>query len=116
MTSLSTYLASKGHNFDYYCSSGCSDTMQQGRLTTAQRTHLAREISCQNMESIALGYLGFDQEVIDSLKKAHTENTEAFNREILYRWANQNPGNDQVQVREHYSCTHSLFMWVEFLI
>ena len=50
------------------------------------------------MESIALGYLGFDKDIIDSLKTAHRENTEAFNREILHRWANQNPGNDQVQV------------------
>ena len=72
--------------------------MEQGRLTNAEIVRLAREISCQNMESIALGYLGFDQEVIDSLKIAHRENTEVFNRAILRRWANQNPGNDQVQV------------------
>ena len=72
--------------------------MEQGRLTNSEIVPLARDISCQNMESIALGYLGFDQEVIDSLKTAHRENTEAFNRAILCRWANQNPGNDQVQV------------------
>ena len=72
--------------------------MEQGRLTNAEIVPLAREISCQNMESIALGYLGFDQDVIDSLKIAPRENMEAFNRAILRRWANQNPGNDQVQV------------------
>ena len=72
--------------------------MEQGRLTNAHIVPLAREISCPNMESIALGYLGFDQEVIDSLKVAHRDNTEAFNRAILRRWANQNGGNDQVQV------------------
>ena len=72
--------------------------MEQGGLTNAHIVSLGREISCQNIESIALGYLGFDQDVIDSLKSAHRENTEAFNRDILRRWANQNPGNDQVQV------------------
>ena len=72
--------------------------MEQGRLTNTHIVPLAREISCQNMESIALGYLGFDQEVIDSLKVAHKENTEAFNREILRRWAYQNDGNNQLEV------------------
>ena len=72
--------------------------MEEGKLTNAHIVPLARQISCQKMESIALGYLGFDQDVIDSLKTAHRENTEAFNRDILRRWANQNGGNDQVQV------------------
>ena len=72
--------------------------MEEGRLTNAQIVSLAREISCQNVESIGLGYLGFDQEVIDNLKTAHRDNTEAFNRDILRRWAYQNEGNDQVQV------------------
>ena len=73
--------------------------MEQGRLTNVHIVPLAREISCQNMESIALGYLGFDQDVIDSLKTAHRENVEAFNRDILRRWANQNGGNNKVQVQ-----------------
>ena len=85
-------LATKGH---------LSDKMEQGRLTNAQKVHLAREISCQNMESIALGYLGFDQEVMNSLKIAHRDNLEAFNRDILHRWTNQNDGTDQVQVGKH---------------
>ena len=76
--------------------------MEHGRLTTAQKARLAQKISYQSMESIALAYLGFDQEVIDSLKIAHRENMEAFNREILHRWTNQNPGNDQVQVRSSF--------------
>ena len=68
--------------------------MAQGRLTPAQIAHLAREISCQNMESIALCYLGFDKDIVDSLKVEHRSNMEAFGREILHRWANQNPTED----------------------
>ena len=76
--------------------------MEQGRLTNPQIVRLARSISCSCMESIALGYLNVEKGIVESMKAAHRENTEAFNRNILHRWANQNGGNDHVQVNNNY--------------
>ena len=72
---------------------------QDGQLTNHQYVQLGRAISRPDMESIALGYLNFDDETIKSLRYEHRGNYEAFNRHILKRWANKNPGSDQVKVR-----------------
>ena len=71
--------------------------MEEGILTTPQIVRLARIISRPNMESIALGYMKIEKEIVDSLNTTHRD-TEAFNREIFHRWANQNGSNKQVEV------------------
>ena len=60
-------------------------------LSNRQYVLLGRSISSPDMESIALGYLNFDEETIKSLRYEHRGNAEAFNRDILRRWAYQNP-------------------------
>ena len=79
--------------------------MEEGRLTTPQIVCLARIISRPNMESIALGYLKIEKEIVDSLNSTHRD-TEAFNREILHRWANQNDSDDQVEVNERFKLSY----------
>ena len=56
-----------------------------GQLTNRQFVQLGRAISSPDMESIALGYLQFDEEIIKSLHYEHRGNAEAFNRDILRR-------------------------------
>ena len=75
----------------------CKERSRQ--LTNLQYVRLGRAISSLNMESIALGYLNFDDETIKNLHYEHRGNAEAFNRDILKRWAYQNPSPDQVKVR-----------------
>ena len=70
-----------------------------GQLTNRQYMQLGRAISSPDMESIALGYLQFDEEIIKSLRHENRGNFEAFNRDIIKRWANKNSGSDQVRVR-----------------
>ena len=70
-----------------------------GQLTNRQYMQLGRAISSPDMESIALGYLPFDEEIIKSLRHENRGNFETFNRDILKRWANKNSGSDQVRVR-----------------
>ena len=70
-----------------------------GQLTNRQYVQLGRAISSPDMESIALGYLNIDLMIIKSKQFEHRGNCEAFNRDILKRWANKNPGPCQVQVR-----------------
>ena len=68
-------------------------------LSNRQYVLLGRSIASPDMESIALGYLNFDEETIKNLRYEHRGNAEAFNRDILKKWAYQNPGPDQVEVR-----------------
>ena len=68
------------------------------QLTNAQYVRLARVISSDNMESIALGYLSIEKETIRNLRYENRDNAEAFNRNVLEKWANMNPGPDQVKV------------------
>ena len=70
-----------------------------GQLTNNQIVHLARSISHDDMESIALGYLGIEDEMIKNLKTEDRENIEAFNRSIIRNWMYRNSGPNQKQVR-----------------
>ena len=68
------------------------------QLTKSQIVRLGHAISCQNMESIALLYLDFEDETIKNIKSENRDNAEAFNREVINRWKNKNAKN-QVKVR-----------------
>ena len=78
---------------------GTELSTEAGRLSKRQYVRLARAISSPDMESIALGYLNTEEETVKNLRYEHRGNAEAFNRDILMRWAYQNPGSDQVQVK-----------------
>ena len=88
-------MAAFGYN--EFMGDNCEDL--SGQLTNRQYVQLGRAISSPDMESIALGYLNIDLMIIKSKQFDHRGNSEAFNRDILKRWANRNPGPDQVQVR-----------------
>ena len=70
-----------------------------GQLTNRQYVHLGQTISSSDLESIALGYFNIEKETIKNLHYEHRGNAEAFNRDVLKRWAYQNPGSGQVKVR-----------------
>ena len=59
---------------------------------------LARVISSRDMDSLALGYLGIEEETIKNFKYEKRDDTEAFNRSIIRRWAYKNSGPQQRQV------------------
>ena len=71
-------------------------TEDKGRLTPRQIVQLASVISADNMESIAEGYLGINDETIKNIRR-DASNSEAFNRYIVKHWMCKNPDN-QVQV------------------
>ena len=63
------------------------------------------------METIALGYLGLEEEGIASLRVEKKDQTEAFNRAVLRKWANINSTKKQVKVQylemtSRHSCPH----------
>ena len=76
-------------------------TGSDGRLTNQHYVQLARAISSRDMETIAQGYLGIDIETIVSLKDEHRGNAEAFNRDVLNRWARKHPDGNQIKVSVH---------------
>ena len=73
----------------------------KGRLTNNQIVRLAAAISSRDMEFIVLGYLDIEEETIKNVKYENKDNAEAFNRDIIRRWACQNPGDKQTQVSRH---------------
>ena len=60
---------------------------------------LGQAISSVAMESIALGYLDIDEEIIENIKENRKGNAEAVTRDLIRRWANSNPRN-QIKVSE----------------
>ena len=85
-------------------------TEEEGYLTTRQIARLAPVISISNMETIALGYLGLEEEWIESLRVEKKDQPDAFNRAVLRKWANKNSTPKQVKVQylEMMSC-HSCY-------
>ncbi len=75
-------------------------TAEEGKLTDRHIAELAEEdvTSAENMETIALKYLGHKQTLIDSLKTKHRENQQAVKRDILTKWKCKNPGLNQIYV------------------
>ena len=67
------------------------------RLSNKQIQRLGAAISQPNMESIALGFFDIDYEIIMSARAFRGGDTQAFNRDMIVRWANRNPAN-QVEV------------------
>ena len=70
---------------------------KQERLLPKQIVCLAAKISAHNMASIAIAYMGINQETVKNIRHDNS-NSEAFNREIIQTWANKTSGN-QIQVK-----------------
>ena len=66
-------------------------------LTPNQIVRLAAAISADDMAAIAEGYMDIDDAVIKNLQYENRGQAQAFNREVIKLWKNQNP-DDQVQV------------------
>ena len=86
-------------------------TAEEGYLTTGQIARLAPVISITDMETIALGYLGLEEEWIESLRVEKKDQPEAFNRAVLRKWMNKNSSPKQIKVNflEMTQC-HIFFM------
>ena len=71
---------------------------RHGELTNEQIVRLGVEISTQDMESFAEGYLDISDATIKSLKDQHKNNMDAFNRDLIRNWAYRNSDENQVEV------------------
>ena len=67
------------------------------RLSNKQIQRWGAAISQPNMESIAMGFFDIDYEIIMSARAFRVGDTQAFNWDMIVRWANRNPAN-QVEV------------------
>ena len=68
----------------------------EGQLTQNQIVCLAAAITVNDMTAIAEGYMGIRSETVKNTER-DTRNSEAFNREIIRYWRNNNSQN-QVKV------------------
>ena len=63
------------------------------KLRNWHYVQLGQAISSVAMESIALGYLDIDEEIIENIKENRKGNAEAVTRDLIKRWANKHPRN-----------------------
>ena len=68
------------------------------RLTNKDMILLAEAIASKHMEEIAMLYFDIDWEMVENSKKDHKDDVQAFNRDMLRKWAYKNAGRNQVQV------------------
>ena len=70
-----------------------------GEMTLSEPVvvQLAAAISVDDMKTIALLKMDFTDTQVKHIER-DTETSEAFNREILFRWKKKNPGPDQMKV------------------
>ena len=68
-------------------------------LTNSDIARLAAAVSSTNMDTIAVRYLDMDPDTLESMKDEHRGKAEAFNREVIKRWAYKHPSPHQVKVK-----------------
>ena len=73
-------------------------TSRSMQLTGERVVSLAAAIPADEMRAIAEGYMGISQVSVKNLLYENIGQAEAFNREVIRKWAHQNPEN-QAQVR-----------------
>ena len=72
--------------------------MASGRISESQIARLARVISTDNMDSIAVGYMDLDDAIVKNLRVKSRSNPHEFIRDLIRTWAYRNPGPNQVKV------------------
>ena len=70
-----------------------------GKLTEPKIVDLGAALFQENINTIALKYLGFENETKVSNICSDSNEAEEFNRNIVRDWIYRNPDCDQVQVR-----------------
>ena len=73
-------------------------TKGNGKLSNRQRVRLAATITKHGMKSIAEGYFELNEQTVKNLETENKDDVEAFNREVIKKWENMNPCDNQVKV------------------
>ena len=79
-------------------------TAGEKKLTDSVIAELAAAIPVEDMKTVALLKLGFNDTEVKNIK-CDTGSSHEFNREILRTWRNRNAGQNQVKVWESASST-----------
>ena len=74
-----------------------ADSGKKGSLTDHKIAQLATKLAPEDMINIAALYLKLKDAIIKTIKYEHPGG-ESFKKELLRRWRNKNPGEDQVKV------------------
>ena len=79
-------------------------TAGEKKLTDSVIAELAAAIPVEDMKTVALLKLGFNDTEVKNIK-CDTGSSQEFNREILRTWRNRNAGQNQAKVWESASST-----------
>ena len=75
------------------------------RLRNRQIVDLAGSLSTKHLKDLAVEFMGFSHETVQSILAENEEDQESFKREIITKWANMNSEN-QVQVTRELCVFH----------
>ena len=67
-------------------------------LSNSNIVQLAHEIAAKDMKMIAEGYLDIAPETVKNIQYENGWDAQAFSRDIIRHWANENSGPEQVKV------------------
>ena len=83
-------------------------SLQKGqRLRNRQIVDLAGSLSTEHLKDLAVEFLGFSHETVQSILAENGDDQESFKREIITKWANMNSKN-QVQVTHDFQSFYSI--------
>ena len=81
--------------------------LKRQRLRNRQIVDLAESLSTEHLKDLAVEFMGFSHETVQSILAENEEDQESFKREIITKWANMNSEN-QVQVAHDFQSFYSI--------
>ena len=85
------------------------------RLKNRQIVDLAGSLSTEHLKDLAVEFMGFSHETVQSILAVNEEDQESFKREIITKWANMNSKN-QVQVTHDFESFNSIRQSQEIIL
>ena len=73
-------------------------TEESHHLSNSNVVQLAAAIAAKDMKTIAEGYLDIPPETVKNIQYENGWDAQAFNRDVIRHWANENSGPEQVKV------------------
>ena len=70
---------------------------EESHLSNSNIVQLAAALAAKDMKTIVEGYLDIAPETVKNIQYENGWDAQAFNRDIIWNWANKNSGPEQVE-------------------
>ena len=80
----------------------CSVLQLQTRIEDSELARIAEKLSSRALRSVAMLYLGLDDDELRTMEESRFGDQAGFKRDILFNWKNRNPGPYARSVSDHF--------------